>query len=125
MAERRENGRQILIVGFCAAGKSTLARGLQALGYQARAFSQEHSHSPRVWQRRNPDILVFLHCEYETIKRRRDVSWGFDGYRRQQRRLAHARSHAQLVVATDELQPNELVSQVAAYLEMREVPGSN
>jgi deoxyadenosine/deoxycytidine kinase len=70
----------IVIVGVCASGKTTLARGLRELGYQVRTFAQEHSVSRRLWQRLDPDLLIVLECSYETIRRRKRISWGRDRY---------------------------------------------
>lgn len=109
----------IVIVGVCASGKSTLARGLKALGYNVRTFAQEHSVSGRLWQRLDPDFLIFLECSYETIRRRKRISWGVDRYRRQQALLANARSWADLIVLTDGFSCAELVSYVHKRLRER------
>src|SRR5687768_4503941 len=43
--------RQIIVVGVCSAGKSTLVRALRGRGYKVRACAQEHSGVPYLWQR--------------------------------------------------------------------------
>ena len=108
---------KIMIVGNCASGKSTLARGLRELGYQANGFSQEHSHSAKVWMRRCPDVLILLKCEYETIKERRNISWSLDAYKQQLFTLDHARQHADMIVSTDGLKPEELIQNVHVFLQ--------
>ncbi len=112
----------ILIVGVCAAGKSTLSQGLQALGYNARSFAQEHSVSPYVWQRRKPDFLILLDCEYETVKSRKLISWGMHKYKAQKTILADAHAHAHLVVKTDKFTPQELIAYVDGVLQEKGFP---
>ncbi len=116
MDDGEEGRKRIMIVGNCAAGKSTLAQGLRRLGYYASSFSQEHSYSAKIWKRRNPDVLILLRCRYTTIQARRRISWGQDRYQRQQDALSHARAHAHLIVETDGLEPQELIDRVHCYL---------
>jgi len=113
----------ILVVGVCASGKSTLAKGLRELGYHVRSFAQEHSVSRRLWQRLDPDFLILLECSYETIRRRKRVSWGVDRYRRQLRLLANARAQADLIVRTDGFTPEQLVSFVHRQLQQLGIGG--
>jgi len=40
---------KIMIVGPCAAGKTTLEANLTKLGYDARAVAQEHSEVQTMW----------------------------------------------------------------------------
>lgn len=115
--EKRKKAPLILIVGVCASGKTTLSNGLQGLGYNARSLAQEHSVSPRFWQRRQPDFLILLDCKLETIKARKDIAWGRKRYLEQQAILQHARAHADLVVTTDGLAPHELISYVDGVLK--------
>ncbi len=101
----------IAVVGVCAAGKSTLVKGLRAHGFNARQVLQEHSYVPYMWQRiTNPDILIFLDCAIETTRMRRGdrhfESWLLDEERH---RLRHARAHCDLYIATDELSPDEIL----------------
>ncbi|HSB89799.1 MAG TPA: hypothetical protein VLD63_07215 [Anaerolineales bacterium] len=99
---RRTGG--IAIVGPCASGKTTLARGLQALGHPARQIAQEHSYVPDMWQRLSrPDVLVFLDASYETCTTRKQLNWTRAEFAEQQRRLAHARQHCHLYIYSDAL----------------------
>ncbi len=109
----------IIIVGVCAAGKSTLSQGLQALGYNARSFAQEHSVSPYVYQRRNPDFIIYLNCQYATIRERKRISWGLEKYERQKFLLHDAFVHANLIVQTDGFTPTELINHVDTILGQR------
>ncbi len=113
----------IKVVGPCAAGKSTLTNRLRALGYNARQIAQEHSEVPDMWRRLHPpDILIYLDASDETILHRRPKETLPALLPRQRRRLAHARAHADLVVVTDDLTPDEVLARVVAFLEAHNVP---
>lgn len=107
------------VVGPCKSGKSTLARGLQQAGYTVSQIAQEHSFAPRMWQQITPpDLLIYLHCEYErTVER--GLNWTLAEYNEQQPRLAHARQHADLEMATDVLPPEEVLANVLKFLESK------
>src|SRR5689334_21840989 len=62
---------EVVVVGVCSSGKSTLVSKLREAGYRARACSQEHSYVPYLWQLRNPGALVYLDASLHTIRRRR------------------------------------------------------
>jgi hypothetical protein len=111
----------IKVVGPCKSGKSTLVAGLRAAGYAARSCGQEHSETPSMWQRiAPPDCLIFLDVTPETQRSRVNRSdWTDNLMAIQQRRLVHARQHADLVVATDVLAPEQVLGQVLAFLEQR------
>lgn len=107
----------IVIVGVCASGKTTLFDGLQNLGYNVRSFSQEHSVSGTTWKLLKPDLLILLDCRYETIKKRKQISWGRERYRQQQKMLAQARQAADLIIETDHFSPEQLVEHVHKQLQ--------
>ncbi|MCD6290228.1 MAG: hypothetical protein J7M34_06960, partial [Anaerolineae bacterium] len=100
----------IKVVGPCAAGKTTLVGRLRAAGYDAHHCLQEHSYVPDMWQRVNPpDVLIFLDARLDTLKRRRPrPDWSPELLAEQQRRLAHARAHCDLYLATDDLTPEQV-----------------
>jgi deoxyadenosine/deoxycytidine kinase len=101
----------IVIVGSCAAGKTTLARGLQAHGLPARQIAQEHSYVPDMWLRLSrPDILVFLDASYERCTQRKALNWTLAEYQEQHRRLAHAREHCHIYIDSDDLTPEEVLA---------------
>ena len=103
----------IAIVGPCGAGKSTLARELQARGLQARQIAQEHSFAPAMWQHlTQPDILIFLDASYETCSQRKNLNWLPKEYAKQVHRLQHARQYCHIYVKTDHLKPEEVMDQV-------------
>lgn len=105
------------IVGPCCAGKSTLVAALAAHGHNARHIAQEHSYVPRMWQViGRADVLVFLDVSYPVAQERRWMNWQPADMEEQQRRLAHARQHCQLYVATDGLSILAVRERVLAFL---------
>ncbi len=105
------------VVGPCKSGKSTLVRGLQQAGFNAHQIAQEHSFAPSMWQQIDPpDVLIYLHCGYETTVAR-GLSWLPQEYEEQQPRLSHARANANLEIVTDEIKPKEVLEKVALFLK--------
>ena len=105
------------IVGPCGSGKSPLVAGLESRGFRCRHIAQEHSYVPYMWQRiTNPDLLVFLSASFETCTQRRKLNWRESDYQEQQRRLEHARTHADLIIETDTLSVEEVRSRVLEFL---------
>jgi shikimate kinase len=108
----------VAVVGVCAAGKSTLAHGLRARGWNARQVAQEHSYAPDMWRRiTNPDVLVYLDAQLATIRRRRRdpdfPAWLLEAERH---RLRHARQHCDIYLPTDDLTPEAVLAQALAAL---------
>lgn len=100
-----------------------MARRLQALGYRVRHIAQEHSYVPDMWQRLSrPDILIYLDVSFPVSLARRPMPWREEDFIEQQRRLRHARAHADFVIQTDHLTPEEVTAQVIAYLSRRGFP---
>jgi GTPase SAR1 family protein len=105
------------VVGPCKSGKSTLIRGLMENGYEARQIAQEHSFAPSMWQRiTNPDVLIYLHSEYESTVAR-GLNWLEREYDAQGPRLAHARENADLEVSTDSIPPEDVLATILDYLK--------
>src|SRR5512135_1742973 len=95
----------IVIVGPCASGKSTLVAGLHACGFEhARVMAQEHSGVRDLWKvRGRPDCLIFLDARRETIGARQHRSDWTDEYLAEQlNRLRSARVECDLYLPTDE-----------------------
>lgn len=106
------------IVGVCAAGKSTLIAGLEAHGIRTRHIAQEHSFVKDMWKRlTNPDILVFLDASYPATLQRRMYNWTEADWVEQQRRLEHARAHADLLLDTSALSIEQVLETVLAFIE--------
>ncbi|HCC78232.1 MAG TPA: hypothetical protein DEP80_01315 [Anaerolineae bacterium] len=106
------------IVGPCSAGKTTLINGLREHGYSARHIAQEHSYVPDMWQRlSHPDILIFLDVSFPVSQQRRLLDWNIDDFEEQQKRLGHARQNADLVINTDDLFIEEILTRVISFLQ--------
>jgi deoxyadenosine/deoxycytidine kinase len=108
------------VVGPCAAGKTTLIAGLNQLGYHTRHIAQEHSYVPDMWQRlTKPDLLIFLDASYPVTCSRRKLDWTEAEFAEEQRRLIHARLHADLILKTDDMSVEQVLKRVIAFLQER------
>jgi hypothetical protein len=105
------------VVGVCASGKSTLIRGLESRGYRARHIAQEHSYVKDMWKRiTNPHVLIFLDTSYPVTVQRRQLNWLEADWAEQQRRLSHAREHADLTIQTDQRSADEVLAEVIQFI---------
>jgi len=113
----------VKVVGVSAAGKSTLARGLRAAGYDARPVSQEHSGAPTLWKEFGvPRALIYLDVTLEAQRSRRtDVTWSAAHRHEEVARLAHARNHADLVIDTSTQGSAEVLAIALAFLQGKRV----
>ena len=112
--------RKIVVVGPCAAGKSTLVAALRELGYDAHASGQEHSEIATLWQHSQPDVLITLAVDIGAVRDRRGGSWPEWLHDLQVRRLAAASRAADLAIDTTALSPQTVVDRVVAYLQQTE-----
>jgi len=114
---------RIVVVGPCAAGKSTLVANLRPKGYDIRSCVQEHSYMPDLWRRfSKAEMLIFLDAQLPTIaQRQRRSDWTQEKLGVQRERLAHARSHCDLYLATDDLTREEVADYVEAFLRSRQI----
>lgn len=105
------------IVGPCSSGKTTLVEGLSRHGINARHIAQEHSYVPYMWQHiTKPDILIFLDVSFPVSQQRRPLNWKFTDFEEQQKRLAHARLHANLTINSDDFSIAEILTTVMNFL---------
>jgi chloramphenicol 3-O-phosphotransferase len=109
--------KKIVVVGPCAAGKSTLVAALRALGYDAHVSGQEHSEIATLWQHSQPDVLIALDVDIAAVRARRGGSWPEWLHDQQVRRLAAASQAADLAIDTTALSPQTVVAAAVAYLE--------
>ena len=106
------------VVGPCGSGKSTLTDALDSLGYSTRHIAQEHSYVKDMWKRlTNPDVLIFLQASYPVTSQRRNLNWTEKEYMEQQRRLAHAYEHADLIIDTDNRNISEVLELALIFLK--------
>jgi len=96
-------------------------RNLEKKGIQAHAVSQEHSYVPHLWQRTNPDVLIYLDASLHTIRGRGRTRWRQALLDEEHRRLQHAREHCDLYIPTDGLSPEDVASRVVTFLKKEEV----
>jgi chloramphenicol 3-O-phosphotransferase len=108
--------RKIVVVGPCAAGKSTLVAALRALGYDAHVSGQEHSEIATLWRHSEPDVLIALDADIRAVRDRRGDSWPDWLHDLQVRRLAVASRAADLAIDTTTLSAQDVVDRVVAYL---------
>jgi hypothetical protein len=113
------SSRKIVVVGPCAAGKSTLVAALRALGFDAHVSGQEHSEIATLWRRSNPDVLIALDVDIRAVRDRRGGSWPEWLHELQVKRLAVASRAADLAIDTTALEPQTVVDRVVAYLMER------
>lgn len=113
----RPDGPRVVVVGPCASGKSTLVAGLRRLGFEAAACGQEHSEIPTLWRHSDPDVVVALEVDLETIRARRGVTeWPDWLYDAQRRRLRQAEAAAAIHIDTTVFDAEAVLELVAAQL---------
>lgn len=81
-------------------------------------IAQEHSYVKDMWKRiTNPDVLIFLDVSYPLTLQRRKLDWSEADWAEQQRRLAHAREHADLYIDTNSLSAEQVLETVISFLK--------
>lgn len=105
-AAGEERSPKIAVVGPCASGKSTLVKRLRENGYDAHAIAQEHSAVRELWKSRNPDLLIALDVSLEVVRQRRSPTWLEAVYERQHKRLKSAYESADIIIDTEEHDPD-------------------
>jgi GTPase SAR1 family protein len=121
MAVERES-LQIVVVGPCAAGKTTLVNGLIARGFtSARLVVQEHSGIHNLWALHGrPDVLIYLDVQVGTMNRHQGrTDWTDEARAEQVARLEHARRECDLYLPTDNLTIPQVLEIVVSFLEHR------
>jgi hypothetical protein len=113
----------IKVVGVSASGKSTLVRALREQGYDARAVSQEHSHSATLWKQFDvPRVLIYLDSTLEAQQQRRpDGTWDAANLAVERQRLQNAHAEADLRINTAELSEADVLHMALAYLRAKRI----
>jgi hypothetical protein len=107
----------VVVIGYCASGKSSVVETLRKRGVDAEAVAQEHSVIRDLWDHHQPDTLIFLDVTLEQIRaRRHNPRWPEWIYQLQTERLSGARIRADLVVDTTTANLDEVTQQVLAFL---------
>ena len=92
--------------------------GLEKYGYTCRHIAQEHSYVQAMWQKiAKPDILIFLDASFPVSTARRKLTWQKKDHEEQYRRLRHARQHANIVIDTDDLNPEQVLKKALDLLQ--------
>ena len=105
------------LVGPCKSGKTLLKRGLSSRGYPIKHIAQEHSYVQDMWKKiAKPEILIYLDVSFPVTLKRSSLLWHEGEYQEQLRRLTHAREHADLIIHTDELTPQQVLSVALEFL---------
>ena len=107
---------RVVVVGHCAAGKSTLVEHLRDVGIDAVTAAQEHSAVPDLWKHAGGELLVFLQVDLATVRSRRGGEWSEAIYSAQEDRLRVARSSADLVIDTAASPIDEVVDRAKHYV---------
>lgn len=118
----------LVVVGPCAAGKSTLVAGLLKVGIPARSVAQEHSRVRDLFTRQPAAGVIYLTATWPVIHARRPLSLGRVQYEEEVRRLQYVRSCADLVVHTDSLSPEGVLEIVRGWFRDRRMgsrPGAS
>jgi predicted ATPase len=111
--------REVVVVGPCGVGKSTLAARLRKRGLPARSVAQEHSTVPDLFlhHREGEPWVVYLAATLSSVRSRRpDAALGAPQYRAELDRLAHAKRAAHVIVHTDGIDADEVERRVVAWL---------
>lgn len=107
---------RVTVVGPCASGKTTLVEQLRNAGYEAWVTGQEHSAVPDLWNHQEPDVLIALATDLETIRLRRGKGWSGVIYAAQIERLQRAYEAAGLIIDTGASSEDETTARALAYL---------
>lgn len=106
----------VVVVGPCGSGKTTLVDHLRERGYDARVVAQEHSVISDLWAKREPDVVVALDLDLETLRARRSPTWSADVFALQHKRLEVAFDAADITINTAEHAEDQVVAMVMGVL---------
>jgi predicted ATPase len=110
---------QIVVVGPCAAGKTTLVNGLRERGFaSARLVAQEHSGVRDLWRRRGrPAALIYLDVQTAAMNLRQGrADWTDEARVEQLLRLENARRECDFYLDTTSLSIPQVLEAVVGFL---------
>ena len=110
---------RVVVTGVCGSGKTVLAGGLKAMGYDAHAVAQEHSLVPELFLHARPDLVIYLEASDATVAERKQTGWEPHQLAEQRRRLRLARERADIHLNTDGLEPSVLLERAGEALAGR------
>lgn len=109
----------VVIVGPCAAGKSTLTKGLRSHGFKARAIAQEHSGVTHLWRKNNAKFMIYLDVDLPSVHRRGRPNFPAWIHETQKQRLSQARQAADLYINTVDLAIADVLTTALDFLAQR------
>lgn len=108
--------KPLVLVGVCASGKTTVSAALKAHGISAHPVAQEHSRVPGLY-RRSDGLVVVLGATWETVHRRRKLSWNPAFYHEEWDRIREARRDAALIIHTDWLGASDVAARITGWFD--------
>ncbi|HLI50394.1 MAG TPA: hypothetical protein VKU87_01280 [Thermomicrobiaceae bacterium] len=111
---------RVAVVGVCGSGKSTVAAGLRARGFDAYDVAQEHSVVADLWRHQSPDVLVVLSVDLATVRERREPDWPGWIYDLQVQRLADARRHASILLSNQGIPVEVTIERIIQAIDSRQ-----
>jgi thymidylate kinase len=64
----------------------------------------------------NPDLLIYLDVSFEISMKRKNLNWSIEEFDEQIKRLDDAHNHADLIINTDKLSPDEVYCIVVEFM---------
>ncbi|HEY1012658.1 MAG TPA: hypothetical protein VGE07_08150, partial [Herpetosiphonaceae bacterium] len=115
------DSEDVVLVGPCAAGKSTLAHGLREQGFRVQPVAQEHSGVRSLWRRHSTHALVYLDVDLANVHQRGRPAFPGWLHETQRERLRDARDAADLYLDTSPLSIPDVLSTVLEYLARQQI----
>jgi len=109
----------VVVIGPCAAGKTTLVSRLIEEGISAVSPAQEHTLIPDLYRHRGEGMVVYLDVSFEEAARRRDIDWGPERLQEQKDFMDSSRRAADVYILTDDLSPDEIAERVLRAVRNR------
>lgn len=114
----------VLIIGPCAAGKSTLARGLRDHGFSAHLVAQEHSGVANLWRKHSARAIVYLDVDLPNVHRRGRPDFPEWLHQKQHTRLQDAKRAADCYIDTAPLSIRDVLQQALRFLDEHHIAPS-